>query len=80
MYFVMTKLELIARVVKNEFPEGVLGLSEHEILNMLLQEHKYLFEKHYFHAPSFEGSEEYWQLYSCVTGVLNDLMHCNYES
>ena len=76
----MTKLDLVTRIVVNEFPKGVLGMTELEILNMLLQGHGYLFDKHYFHSPAFEGSDEYWQLYSCITGVLNDMTVNSYES
>ncbi len=53
--------------IKNEAEYALKGL-----LQELLASHAYLFENYYRHAAAYEGSDDYFRLYSCITGYIND--------
>lgn len=66
----ISKIDLVTRVIQNEF-QFYIG-KEQLILEFLLKNHRYLFDRHYFLSPTYEGSRQYWQLYFCIVGVLNE--------
>lgn len=69
----MTKFELVEKIVNNEFDGAIHGMTMQQTVDFLISRHKYLFDRYYYSSPSYEDSEEYCALYSCITGVLHDL-------
>lgn len=69
----VTKLAVVTEVIENEFPNTMMKGQEQKILDMLLKNHKYIFDRHYYLSSNYYGSKQYWQLYSCITGVLSEI-------
>ena len=68
----ISKLDIVTKVIEDEFPNTSLIGNEEKVLNYLLKNHRYLFDRHFYLSKRYEGSRQYWQLYVCITGVLND--------
>lgn len=68
----MTKIDLVKRIIDNEF-EGSTMVAE-DMLHELMNKHAYLFEKYYRYGKDYEGSDDYFRLYSCITGVIYDMI------
>lgn len=69
----MTKNELIKRVISNEFSDIESMTFDHAHIN-IISEHGYLFEKYFNYSSNYEGSEAYFNLYSCLTGIIQDII------
>ncbi|MBQ7772450.1 MAG: hypothetical protein IJ383_00035 [Bacteroidales bacterium] len=67
----MTKIDLVKRVIEKEFEDNP-GLIAEQVLQELMASHAYLFERYYRHAAAYESSDDYFRLYSCITGYIND--------
>lgn len=70
----VTKQDIVSKVIEIEFPNTSLTGKDKLILEILLRDYKYVFDRHYNAYLIYEGSKSYWQLYSCITGILNDLL------
>lgn len=67
----MTKLDLIQRIIEKEF-DNDSNVNAEQVLQELMATHAYLFENYYRHEVNYEGSDDYFRLYSCITGYIND--------
>ena len=70
----VTKQDIVSKVIEIEFTNTSLTGKDVVVLEMLLCNYRYVFDRHYSASPIYEGSKGYWQLYSCITGILNDLL------
>ena len=70
----VTKQDIVSKVIVNEFPNTSLTGKDVLVVEMLLRNYRYVFDRYYNASPIYEGSKSYWQLYSCITGILNDLL------
>ncbi|MBR6540215.1 MAG: hypothetical protein IKT74_01655 [Bacteroidales bacterium] len=70
----VTKQDIVSKVIEIEFTNTSLTGKDVVVLEMLLCNYRYVFDRHYHASTIYEGSKSYWQLYSCITGILNDLL------
>jgi hypothetical protein len=70
----ITRQDIVIKVIEIEFPNTSLTGKDAFVYETLVRNYRYIFDHHYHASPIYEGSKSYWQLYSCITGVLNDLL------
>lgn len=73
----MTYTEIIKTVILKEFSGEIEGNIDF-LIPIVKQKHPYLFTgKYNITKKGFENSLEYEELYSCITGVLDELIRHN---
>lgn len=65
----MTPDQIIKNVIEKEF-EGQISGDLSAPISFVKKQHSYLFEKYNLRTPMFENTPEYNELYSCITGAL----------
>ena len=56
----VTKQDIVLKVIEIEFPNTAVTDKDMLVLEILLRNYRYVFDRHYNASHIYEGSKSYW--------------------
>ena len=73
----MNKLRFIKEIINKEF-NGALEGNIDILVNLVIDRYGYLFKRYNIDQPHFNSTDEYIELYSCLTGAIDEIINKNF--